>query len=160
MEQGAVTELKTMLETLHLDEPPVMGRVMPLVQSVVGWGLSWAYGLHRDDSGAFSVSWASAGGIDVSRGIEELQGLLRNGLLAFDPLRPAPWQRNRLLRMDRLMKGSRRPAATRQLVREGFNGFLSQVKDQPRVLLCDGPLFLGWFGLFLPDQATSRELSA
>lgn len=156
-EQSEVSELRTMLGTLHLDEPPIMGRVIALLQSVVGWGYSWGYGPHRGGSGEAAVSWAYAWGLDSARAEEELNGVLRTGILAYDPLRPGPWQRNRILRIDQILKESPRPAAGRQALRLGFTGAFGRVIDQPRALLCDGPLFLGWFGLVLPDRAGARH---
>ncbi len=73
---------------------------------------------------------------------------------AYDPHRPEPWQRNRPLRradfpapghLDRL------PFFREVIIPEGLG------RHFLRVLVCDGPVLLGWVGAFRDDPFSPRE---
>src|SRR5262249_7345561 len=73
----------------------------------------------------------------------------------YDPSRPEPRQRNRVLRPADLV--SLEAAQRIPIVRDFFPRFGVSNQDQIRVLVCDGPTLLAWVGAFRPDRFGARE---
>lgn len=86
--------------------------------------------------------------------LRHLDGKARPKWGYYDPLRPEPAQRNRVLSV-RDMLAPKRPMGTDITAAAREAGVLE--KDQVRVLLCDGPALLAWIGGFRDETVTARE---
>jgi len=73
----------------------------------------------------------------------------------YDPIRPEPEQRNRLVEAHELMK----PGELEQsyIYQRALRPFGLQAHLQPRMLLCDGASLLGWFGSFHSRAVSTRQ---
>lgn len=78
------------------------------------------------------------------------------GWASYDPLRPAAAQRNRALRLVELDPSARRAQTLKVLFPDAPTG----EHDQLRVLVCDGPLLLGWVGGFRAGRFSASERDA
>ncbi|HEV8550365.1 MAG TPA: hypothetical protein VGQ57_15080, partial [Polyangiaceae bacterium] len=71
----------------------------------------------------------------------------------FDPKHPEPWNRNRLVEYrDVVARGIEEPPMAKAL----FPRFGVRFQHQARVLVCDGPVVLGWVGGFF-ERLTARD---
>lgn len=72
----------------------------------------------------------------------------------YDPERPSADQRNRVVVLDPFTASDERlpPASRKVLSSAGVDGL-----HQIRVVVCDGPELLGWFGGFRPDPFTPED---
>ena len=74
----------------------------------------------------------------------------------YDPIRPEPEQRNRVIEAHAVMG----PGELEQsyIYQRALRPFGLQSHRQPRVLLCEGASLLAWFGGFHPEPVTPRHL--
>lgn len=126
--------LRRLLDTQHV----VAYQIAPLNDSV---DLAWLAGLRFDvvEAGSFLRSHLAAGRVDF---------------LAYNPIRPEPWQRNRAVEFADLRPHLSESASGPYL--EGLRALLG-TNNQLRVLLCEGESLLSWTGIFQPDPFTPRQ---
>jgi DNA-binding CsgD family transcriptional regulator len=77
------------------------------------------------------------------------------GWTGYNPLRPDPFDRNKLRDREEL---ARRLGGNPRVVREIFPRFGVAAHRHVRVVVCDGPSMLGYVGLFQPDSFEPRQL--
>jgi DNA-binding CsgD family transcriptional regulator len=159
-DREALVTMQRTLGLLRLDGRPALSNVLPILGELVPESFPWVYGLHRDDADRLAVSWAYARTAHSQPYVERFTARAVQ-LLQYDPLRPAAWQRNRVVGLAGLLHRapSKQHDGIRAMLRGGYGGAFGAIEDQPRVLICDGPLFLGWFGLLLSHPCTPRELA-
>jgi DNA-binding CsgD family transcriptional regulator len=140
------------LQTLRDGDPPVMGQLAERLRMLLGADVGSTYSLRRDDEGV-RLDHFSGSGMDARRYIHDFDAALRTtraaGVLWYDPLRPTPRQRNRVvLRPHARFQGSQRAWFSAQ----GLGAF-----DQLRMLVCEGDTLLAWVGVLSQGGLSARQ---
>ena len=157
-DDARVRELGRCLGTLSLGAPPVLTELVGELREL----------MHAEKSAAYRVSESPAGRTldflytagagpqkQVARQFEQFLAGAPAKWTGYDPARPEPRQRNRVLHASDLMS----PELLRKLPigRDFLPRFGVAHQDQLRVLICDGPTLLAWVGAFRPDRFSGRE---
>jgi DNA-binding CsgD family transcriptional regulator/PAS domain-containing protein len=146
------------LDTLADDAPPALQTLLPELRTLLGCEQVMAYGL-SPALGRTRLDWCYALARDpaiserLARTINEAPGAW--GL--FDPTCPDPVQRNQPLSIAGLQRVTGRPPAPlwSEVARPALG-----VVDQLRVLVCEGPVILGWVGGFHDRPFTGADARA
>jgi DNA-binding CsgD family transcriptional regulator len=110
------------------------------------------FGLRRRGQGV-AVDYSCQAGLDGRPVISMLDTWLKDrpvGWSIYNPLCPEPNQRNKVLAFSRTVAA---PIAREFYPKAGLDG-----DETLRVLLCDGPIMLGYLGFLRPDPFSAREL--
>jgi DNA-binding NarL/FixJ family response regulator len=141
--------------------PPALTQVLGPVRELLRFDLVVAYGIEEDGSGfapSFLEMEGGRVGLTTARRIfREFMSGQRVRFGGYDPRKPEPWNRNKpLLYSDIARQGIRTtPMAELLLPRMSVH-----VSEQLRVLVCEGPSLLAWFGGFRDvraDPYTQRD---
>ena len=153
----AVAEIEHELATLHLDRADAIDAVMLRMRELLDVEVVNAYGLAEATTGWELTRFH---GVGFSRGfVPRFSAFLaaaprRYGL--FDPSRPEPSQRNRVVEAVPRAEPSR---PEQQIVERVLGPAGLAHHRQLRVLLCEGPSLLAWFGLLSREPFTRRHRS-
>lgn len=154
----AANEVIETLSTLRFGRAPVDGLSNP-VRELLGAhvGLLYSYRV-RPERGDLQVDFLDVDGLDHARILREWNSfLVGRGIdfCAFNPVRPEPRQRNRVVRVASTSRDpSPNPVRNDLYVRVGIGDY-----ETVRVLLCERSSLLGWFGFMQPDVATPRQVA-
>jgi DNA-binding CsgD family transcriptional regulator len=148
-----------LIEGLHCvgpDEPSGLQLAVEVTTPLLQGDRGVAYSLRRTEEG---IDAERVEGVGVNLGLvrQVFNGVLRegsSGLLAYDPARPAPNQRNRPLTYDQIVEvnGGKPGMMTRAYPRMQLGGL-----DQLRILICDGPVMLGYLSAFRSEPFSAGE---
>ena len=158
-DQSCLRDVAETLRTLRLDDPGTLTQALERLRTATNGQMTALYRaayLHE----TLAVEFAHAVGDGratrpFSADFEEFVGQMGPPSILYDPIRPEPAQRNVvLIPFDEVLPG--RPQAalagmTALAARQHFD-----VEGQVRVLICDGPLLLGWFGGAWPKAERAR----
>jgi DNA-binding CsgD family transcriptional regulator len=157
----AVRAITTEVETVRLSGPPIMDVILPEVRATLGTESMLLYAPIRRDEG-----WdVERFHMDNCPQPARLKRLFLTYLAssaspspAYDPVRPEPQQRNRVLEPIAYLE-RRQPGAFEQSRQcRDFVAPIGLSKHvQLRALVCDGPVLLAWFGLFQPEPVDARQ---
>jgi DNA-binding CsgD family transcriptional regulator len=147
------------IRTLQIDAPPAAG-VASVVHDLLGSEKTALYSLqHRRGSQDLGVDIADMVGFPPDRFRRNLdQWLCGQGVdfTWYNPLWPQPEQRNKVLGMEQIQRLS---AGASRLYDELYPKLDARGHYTLRVLLCEGPSFLGYVGILQPDVASGRQRS-
>jgi DNA-binding CsgD family transcriptional regulator len=150
---GRVQELIGSLQTID-DRGPALERLMPELRALLGAEQSIGYRVVGVE-GSFGVDFAYGSGLDIARAVPVFERFIRAvpafGL--YNPARPEPDQRNRVLRMEELL-----PAGRSLPIKESvFPRIGIRDGDQLRALICHGETLLAWVGAFREEPFGDKE---
>jgi DNA-binding CsgD family transcriptional regulator len=150
-----VAEIEHELATLRLDGSDAIGAVLPRMSELLGLDVVNAYGLAEGTTGYELTRFHGVG--FAHNFIPRFSAFLaaaprRYGL--FDPSRPEPSQRNRVVEAQPRAEPSR-PEQQIMVKVLGPSGLGTH--RQLRILLCEGPSLLGWFGALSTEPFTPRH---
>lgn len=158
-EREDLRALDCVCSRVRLDGRPQLDEVLEHLRRLLraDWGVSTLFA--RGDEGFFLDHFEA-------RGVRPLESFARAvaawvegqppGFVGYDPSRPAPEQRNRAC-IPRELLGPEGLAAL-PLRREVYAPHGLDHLDEVRVLVCDGPVLLGWMGGFREEPFGPAEL--
>jgi DNA-binding CsgD family transcriptional regulator len=147
------------LDTLRCDGKPVLDTVLPPIRELLDVETMVAYRL-REQTGGWDLDMFHAWGAHSS---ERVRALL-HGLLVttpkpfgtYDPSRPEPAQRNRVIEASRTLLAP--DAELPPMYPKVFQPLGLSEHYQPRALVCEGPSLLAWLGAFHPEPPSPIQL--
>lgn len=152
-------DVEAELQTLVLDQGSALASVLPALRGL----------LEVDNLVLFTPVERVTGGFEIAR-FEAAGdiGFVRERLASFfdkapsryawyDPTRPEPDQRNRVIDAMDLMSPDE--YAQSAIYQQAMKPAGVHRCRQPRVLLCDGPSLLAWFGVFHAGEVQARLVS-
>ncbi|MDP1828041.1 MAG: helix-turn-helix transcriptional regulator [Archangium sp.] len=162
-----VAELRQALSTMTVDGPTDWSSIVTQLQQALGRpSLAGIYNLVLE-SGSLSPRLAVISQTSSERAHAHIRGLVANAELAFDPLRVARADQNRIATVAQLIRRGY-PAVRLRARVAGIGQRLVGVRmvEQMRVLITDGATLLGWVGGLSDDadhfgareHSTLREL--
>jgi DNA-binding CsgD family transcriptional regulator len=163
-DEGAVTLAARTIRTLPEDDRVGLRRPLELVSDMLQLKFAATYGIQTSEH-SVDLRFCHWGGLPDGPDVAEHMGAyfrsaqkpprLRFG--AFDPRRPEPWQRNRIIDWPMVAAKSSQPPP---IACEVFPALRVKLEEQIRVLVCDGPSLLAWVGGFreAPFDARGRTL--
>jgi DNA-binding CsgD family transcriptional regulator len=157
-DDARVRELIRSLGTFSLGSPPVLSELVGELRELLGAEKAAAYRVTQSPAGStldFCYTAGAGPQKQVARDLEQFLATAPANFTAYDPTRPDPRQRNRVVHpFDRLS-----PEIVQKIpiVRDFFPRFGVLDHDQLRVLVCDGPTLLAWVGAFRPERFGARE---
>ena len=157
-DDARVRELARNLGTMSLGAPPVLSELVGELRDLLHAEKACAYRVSESPAGrTLDFLYAAGAGPQkqLARDMEQFLSRAPSRWTGYDPNRPEPRQRNRVLRPAELAG----PLAVARIpiVRDFFPRFGVVDHDQIRVLVCDGPTLLAWVGAFRPDRFGARE---
>jgi DNA-binding CsgD family transcriptional regulator len=156
---AAIRDVTEALDTFRSDEPQGLPVVMAPIRELLRFDVAITYGVAAEADG-FRLNFAEARGrVDVGafRGVMGgFVGQQKAVFAGYNPARPEPWNRNRILAYPDLV---RRGLTTRPIV-ELLRRLRLDAKQQLRVLVCDGPSLLGWVGGYRAEAYRRRDYQA
>jgi DNA-binding CsgD family transcriptional regulator len=149
-------EVEASLRTFE-GEPPNLESLAPRLVELLGCRRGGAYG-YRADEGGIRIAYLNVVGFcgpEYQRDLDAAFSRDPHGTVAYDPLRPEPTQRNRVVelrteRIDRLAENRSGMASLRRRHR-----WLAE--HQLRVLVCEGASVLAWVGVLRETPFRARE---
>jgi DNA-binding CsgD family transcriptional regulator len=146
------------ITTIKLGAPPCDG-VAEALQSVVNAKISVVYSLKpRVASNDLAVDWLDSEGFPTPTLTSVLDRWLRNrgvNVAGYNPLRPEPEQRNRVVAVDDADGGAPNPMRDELYPQIDARGYQTM-----RVLICDGQSLLGYAGFLQPTAPTAQQRRA
>jgi DNA-binding CsgD family transcriptional regulator/PAS domain-containing protein len=137
-------------QLLHLGGASVFSRILKPLGELLRADLPLAYSLRSTDQGPRVDVW-HWGHAESSRNAHDVLDrafvTTPTGPGAYRPLRPEPWQQNRVVTLDRALKAYPQPKIYSQWREVGLAG-----ADQLRVLLCHRGTLLAWVGVYRPES--------
>jgi DNA-binding CsgD family transcriptional regulator len=137
---------------------PVLESVLPIARSFLDAEQALAYRLECHDGGLDLDFVHCVGGGPMDRLLREVQPYLsevREPLFAYRLPTPLPAERNTIF--NSAAEAVRERYLASAFVRELFPRLGFPGRETLRVLLCDGPHLLSWFGVFRGDRFGERE---
>ncbi|MGE5186007.1 MAG: hypothetical protein ACM31C_28320, partial [Acidobacteriota bacterium] len=150
--------IATELAVLRLDGTSVLAEVLPEIRTLLdvdgmlcmcpverptGWAVERFDADHMPNPTKFRRTW-----------LEFLARAPRR-YAWYDPIRPEPWQRNKVLdALDIIPQGELEASPIYERVLRPFS---LHAHHQLRALVCDGASLLAWFGTFQQDTPTARQ---
>jgi DNA-binding NarL/FixJ family response regulator len=159
-----VRALRAELDVVRTSGPPVMEVVTPALRDALRTEKLAAFALRPRGEG-LAVRWGHADGLPRRLLTHDFDEFLRGqgvDWTGYNPVRPEPPQRNRVLRLEAIVAATggtleRRPVVGFQ-ARYGLGDH-----DTMRAVVCDGPSLLAWVGGWQPEPyeaAQARVLAA
>lgn len=152
-------DIRVRLDTLGDDAgdlEAIAGDVSVAIRELLATDVAVAYGVESDEAGRQHLSFVQSRGADEPRFSDVFRRYVieRSGRwAAYDPTRPELGQRNRVLSWSpEALAGMATP-----IYRELFPALGLQRLHQLRVLACDGPSLLGWFGAYQAAPFDERQ---
>lgn len=147
------------LATLHLDRPDALDEVLPaLLEYLEAENVLVVTPIERASGGMAVERFHARGFPDAERLQRRFEAFFRNSprrYAWYDPTCPEPEQRNRFLDALDLMPAEDFESST--IYAQVLEPLGLHHKRQPRMLLCDGPSLLAWFGTFSTERSTPRQ---
>lgn len=154
-----LADIDAELRTIHLDRSSVLDQLLPAFRELLDTELFLVVTpIERSQGGLVLDRFHVSGIADPSRLRYRFSEFFKNApqrYAWFDAVRPEPEQRNRVLdALDLMSQAEYEQSAIyhKVMLPMGLHGH-----RQPRVLLCEGPSLLAWFGTFHPMRATRRQ---
>jgi DNA-binding CsgD family transcriptional regulator len=152
-----VEDIGHALATFDVEGKGGISDLMPRIRELFATEIACVYSVAGGDSG-WELSRYHANGFPASfqRRFGEFLASAPRRFGVYDPGCPEPMQRNRVIESTRLAARSGQQLALRRVFEPaglGDHGHL-------RVLLCEGPSLLGWFGMLSRDPFTARQRTA
>ena len=152
----SVAEITHALTTLDLDGATGVADVLPRIRELLATEIACVYSVSGSDTG-WELSRYHACGFPGSfrRRFGEFLASSPRRFGVYDPGCPEPSQRNRVIESTRLAARTGQAIALKRVfepVGLGDHGHL-------RVLLCEGPSLLGWFGAISGEPFSQRHRS-
>ena len=154
--KGPVAELIGALSTFHLDGTSAVPTFIEGLREALATDRTAAYSwAHADDTTA-RVEWAHGGRFPVQRARSDLERLAGRKVAwgGYNPLRPEPWQRNRVFRQAPLLA----KVGTDWPIMRCYEGWGIGGHDQLRVLVCEGESLLAYVGAWQPEPFNAQQL--
>jgi DNA-binding CsgD family transcriptional regulator len=157
-EQASVAAIEAELRVLRLGEASAIDTVLPEVRRLVGTQtILVVTPVERGDG--LAIDRFHSDNFDdpehVKRTFARFFETAPTRYAWYDAVRPEPEQRNKVLEAHDLMGPGEFESSTvyqQVLVPTGLHQ-----DRQPRILLCEGPSLLAWFGAFHPDRVEPRH---
>lgn len=143
------------LDTLRIDGPPVFDEVLRELRCLMEVELLGVYRPRKLPEGwELDLSHLdSHEPTDLKRRFETFIAQSDAPFAAFDPTHPEAAQRNRLLSSEELGEN----CDERPLFRDVYTHLRLERFTQSRILLCEGPSLLAWFGAIHQDPLDARQ---
>jgi DNA-binding CsgD family transcriptional regulator len=151
--------LEKELGTLHLDRPSAIDEVLPSLQEFVETeNLLVVTPVERAAGGLTIERYHARGFADTARVQARFEQFFHRSprrYAWYDPTCPEPEQRNAFIDALDLMPSDEFERSS--IYAQVLKPLDLHRKRQPRMLLCDGPSLLAWFGSFSSERATARQ---
>lgn len=148
-DRSRIAEIERSLAVYVDGGPPALRQVLAPLRELLHLDLTVAYGVEElGQEMRMSFAEAEGGcGVGIVRSVlgDFMRGRWPGGFTAFNPRRPEPWNRNRVLVYEDLARRGIRATPTSEIAMPKLGVRVSQ---QLRVLLCEGPSLLAWVGGF------------
>jgi DNA-binding CsgD family transcriptional regulator len=150
----AVTEIEHALSVFELDGSSRIANVLPRIRELLATEIACVYSVSEGTSG-WELSRYHAIGFPASmqRRFGEFLASAPGRFGVYDPVCPEPSQRNRVIESTRLAERTGQAFALRRVLEPVGLGDYGHL----RVLLCEGPSLLGWFGALSGEPFTARQ---
>ena len=150
----SVAEITDALATLDLDGSTGIADVLPRIRELLATEIACVYSVAEGASG-WDLSRYHATGLPFSmqRRFGEFLASAPRRFGVYDPGCPEPSQRNRVIESTRLAARSGETFALKGVLEPVGLGEYGHL----RVLLCEGPSLLGWFGAISGEPFKARQ---
>ena len=152
-------DVEAALATLHLDHPSALADVLPSVRAYLGTETIVLFSpLERPDGSLAVERFHTDGFADahlLQRRFEQFFRGASRRYAWYDVVSPEPDQRNRVIDALDLMTTDELEQST--IYDQVLRPLDLHAKRQPRMLLCDGPSLLAWFGAFVGERASADQ---
>ena len=156
-DRSRIAEIERSLRVYVDGEPPGLTQVLAPVRDLLRFDPVIAYGVEEVGE-SFRLSFAEAvGGCGTSvarRVLGDFIGAQSRKFAGYDPRRPEPWNRNKVVTHADLIRHGVPTAPITEIAMPKLGVVVSQ---QLRVLVCDGPSLLAWFGGYRSEPFTQRD---
>lgn len=153
-------EVRDQLGRLTLAGPPILDQLLPTLHHELESERSVAYALHPTQTG-LELAFVLTEGVSAAVMRRETNAFLAHrtvGWGGYNPLRPEPEQRNRVVVRDDLVAArAERPIP---IVHELYPRIGLANRDSMRLLVCEGPSLLAWIGFHRSDPFVETDALA
>jgi len=157
-ERTRLAEIEAELAVLRLDGPSVIEPVLPTVRDLLATDVVMVFSPEERGDGLEVARFHTANLRDPEHARTSFARFFQTAprrYAWYDAVRPEPEQRNRVLEAHELMGPGELERSA--IYRQVLVPLRLHHHRQPRVLLCDGPSLLAWFGAFHPEPVRPRQ---
>lgn len=157
VDRAAIADVQRSLAVYVDGGPSGVAAVMQPLRELLRFDIAIGYGVGEIDE-TFRLSFADAAGgcgsTVARRVLSDFIGGRRVPFAAYDPRRPEPWNRNKVLLYSDLVRQGIRKSPITEIAMPKLGVHVSQ---QMRVLVCEGPSLLAWVGGFRSEPYRPRD---